>query len=207
MYYRPRVECEPRGVGKSTNAEAAVVSWIARKRRRMTGYVGLDEERAEQHFRTIKAMLESDKLVADYPHCKPGVQKVRSMATQWSREAIVTANGAMVVPVTLLGSRRGWKSSDGKRFDSLILDDIDKLGQSPELRAKLIELLKSEILAAGDDNTLVLMPQNLIHRDSSCAQILDHRADILSDRDFRGPYPLLKQYEAVKEEMPDGSIS
>jgi hypothetical protein len=205
QYYRPRVECEPRGVGKSTNAEAAVVSWVARKRRRMIGYVGLDEERAAQHFRTIKAMLESDKLVLDYPHCKPDVQKIRSMATQWSRDAIVTANKAMIVPVTLLGSRRGWKSSDGKRFDALILDDIDKLGQSPELRTKLLDLLKSEILAAGDDNTLVLMPQNLIHRDSVCAQLLDHRADILSDRDFRGPYPLLKAYDAIKEEMPDGS--
>lgn len=204
-YYRPRVECEPRGVGKSTNAEAAVVSWVARRRRQMIGYISLDELKAEQHFRTVKAMLESDALVTDYPHCKPSVQKIRSMATQWSREAVITQSGAMIVPITLLGSRRGWKSSTGKRFDALVLDDIDKLGQSPDLRAKLLELLKSEILAAGDDNTLILMPQNLIHRDSVCAMVLDHRADILSDRIFRGPYPLLKQYEAEKEELPDGA--
>ncbi len=204
-YYRPAVECEPRGVGKSTNAEAACVSWIARKRRRMIGYVSLDEDKAEQHFRAIKAMLETPSLARDYPHCRPSVQKIRSMVTQWSREAIVTASKAMVVPVTLRGSRRGWKSSTGARFDALILDDIDELGMSPDFRAKLLEMLKSEILAAGDDNTLVLMPQNLIHRDSVCAQILDHRADILSDRIFRGPYPLMMWYDAVKETLPDGA--
>lgn len=189
----------------STNAEAAVVSWIARQRRSMIGYVSLDEQKAEQHFNTIKTMLESESLVGDYPHCKPAVQKVRSMATQWSREAIVTGSNAMIVPITLRGSRRGWKSSTGKRFDALILDDIDELGMSPGFQRKMLELLKSEILAAGDDNTLILMPENLIHRDSICARILDHRADILSDRIFCGPYPLLKWYDAEKTELDDGS--
>ncbi len=31
-YYRPRVECEPRGVGKSTNAEGLVVKLVATKK-------------------------------------------------------------------------------------------------------------------------------------------------------------------------------
>jgi len=200
-YYRPRVECEPRGVGKSTNAEALVVNLVARKKRRMIGYLSLEETKATKHFETIKSMLESEALLEYYPHCKPKVQKLKDTAAQWSREAIVTESGAMIVPLTLLGSSRGWKSSTGDRFDVLVLDDIDKLGQSPDFTQKLIEMLKGEILAAGDDTTLVIMPQNLIYRDSICSQVHDQRADILSDRIFCGPYPLLKWYDAEKRDI------
>jgi hypothetical protein len=196
--YRPRVECQPRGVGKSTNAEALVVSMVARKKRKMIGYVSLNEQKATKHFESIKSMLESDKFQEAYPHCAPKVQKLKDITQQWSREAIVMDSGAMIVPLTLLGSSRGWKSSEGVRFDVIVLDDIDELGQSVEYTRKLIELLKGEILAAGYDKTLVIVPQNLIYRDSIVSQIYDQRADILSDRDFRGPYPLLKWYEAEK---------
>ncbi len=202
-YYRPRVECEPRGVGKSSNAEALVVSLVARKKRAMIGYVSLDENKATRHFENIKAMLESDQLLEYYPHCKPKVQKLKSLAEHWSREAIVTESDAMIVPLTLLGSSRGWRSASGNRFDVIVLDDVDKLGNSAELGKKLIELMKGEILGAGYDKTVVLMAQNLIHRDSICAQILDHRADILSNRIFCGPFPLLKWYDAVKEDIPN----
>jgi hypothetical protein len=205
QYYRPRVECEPRGVGKSTNAEASVVKLVATGMKKMIGYVSLNEDKAGKHFANIKAMFESSKLQRIYPGCSPKVQKLQNKAAQWSREAIVCQNGAMIVPLTLLGSSRGWKSEDGYRFDLIVLDDIDALGQSPEFTKKLIELLKGEILAAGDDNTLVIMPQNLIYRDSICSQIYDYRADIMTNRDFRGPYPLLKgDYEAEKVELPGG---
>jgi hypothetical protein len=200
--YRPRVECEPRGVGKSTNAEAWVVSMVARQKRKMIGYVSLNETKATKHFESIKSMLESDALLTAYPHCKPRIQKLRDTSQQWSREAIVMDSGAMIVPLTLLGSSRGWKSSEGSRFDVIVLDDIDELGQTPEYTKKLIEMLKGEILAAGYDKTVVLMPQNLIYRDSICSQIHDQRADILSNRIFCGPYPLLKWYDAEKVDIP-----
>jgi hypothetical protein len=200
--YRPRVECEPRGVGKSTNAEAWVVSLVARKKRKMIGYVSLTEDKASKHFEGIKSMLESDAIQTAYPHCKPRIQKLRDATQQWSREAIVLDSGAMIVPLTMLGSSRGWKSSEGSRFDVIVLDDIDALGQTPEYTKKLIEMLKGEILAAGNDKTVVLVPQNLIYRDSIVSQIHDQRADILSNRIFCGPYPLLKWYDAEKVDIP-----
>lgn len=199
--HRPRVECQPRGVGKSTNAEAWCVSLVARKKRKMIGYVSLNEEKASKHFDGIKSMLESEAIQQAYPHCKPRIQKLRDATQQWSREAIVMDSGAMIVPLTLLGSSRGWKSSEGSRFDVIVLDDIDALGQTPEYTQKLIDMLKGEILAAGYDKTVVVMPQNLIYRDSICSQIKDQRADILSNRHFCGPYPLLKSYEAVKVDI------
>jgi hypothetical protein len=204
-YYRPRVECEPRGVGKSTNAETLAVALLARKRRAAIGYVSREATKATQHFGAIKRKLENPRLLEAYSHLKPRIQTIRGATEQWSQEALVTAAGQMVIPISLLGSKRGFKSKDDLRFDLIILDDIDDLKESPELRAKILELLKSDIIAAGTDNTVIVVAQNLIHRDSICAQILDHRADILSDRIFSGPFPLLKWYDAEKEELPDGA--
>lgn len=204
-YYRPRVECEPRGVGKSTNAQTWITALLARRRRRAVGYVSRESTKATQHFAAIKRKLENNALLSAYPHLKPRVQTLRNATEQWSQDAIVTEAGQMVVPISLLGSKRGFKSKDDVRFDLIVLDDIDDLKESPELREKNLELLKSDIIAAGTDNTLIVVAQNLIHRDSICAQILDHRADILSDRIFSGPFPLLKWYDAEKEELPDGA--
>jgi hypothetical protein len=200
-YIRPRVECEPRGVGKSTGGEALVASLVARKKKKMIGYVSLEEDKAGKHFDSIKNLLEHPTLLADFPHCRPKVAKLKNSAAQWSRDAIITASDAMIVPLSMQGSSRGWKSPTNERFDMFVLDDIDKLGMSPAFVAKLLELLKGEILAAGDDQTLVLVLQNLIHRDSIVSQILDHRADILSDRIFKGPYPLLTWYDAEKVDI------
>lgn len=203
--YRPRVECQPRGVGKSTSAEAIVAALVARHRRRMIGYVSMGEKKSTKHFDSIRAMFETPQFINLYPHCRPQVQTLRQTASQWSRKAIVTASSAMVVPLSLTGSSRGWKSPVGARFDMLVLDDIDELGMSIDVIRKCIELLKSEILAAGDDKTLVLVPQNLIHRYSIVQGIYDKSLDLLIDRVFCGPYPILKgQYEAERQDIGDG---
>lgn len=198
---RPRVECHPRGVGKSTNAEALVVSLVARKRRRMIGYVSLEEDKAGKHFDSIKALLENERLLNDYPHCRPKVAKLKNTAAQWSRDALITQSDAMIVPLSMQGSARGWKSPTNARFDTILLDDVDKLGMSVDLIAKMLELLKGEILAAGDQSTVILMVQNLIHRDSICSQVYDQRADIIVNREFSGPYPILKNYDAEKVDI------
>jgi hypothetical protein len=202
---RPRVECEPRGVGKSTSAETFVVSALARKKCSTVGYVSRTDDKASQHFAAIKRKFEDPKLLFAYPHLKPRVQTYRNAVSSWAQDRLVTDDGRMVIPVTLLGSKRGFKSEDDVRFDLIILDDIDELGESPALRKKNLELLKSEILAAGNNETVILFAQNLIHKDSICSQVMDHRADILSERDFRGPYPLMKWYDAEKIELEDGA--
>lgn len=204
VYYRPRVECAPRGAGKSSSAETWLVSILARKRRKTIGYVCGTDAKANQHFSSIKRKLENTELLKVYPHLKPQVQKYRNAFNSWSQDRLVTEAGQVIIPITLQGSNRGFKSEEDVRFDLLIFDDIDSLGESPDVIAKNLDLLKSEIILAGYANTLIVVFQNLIHRDSIVTQIMDHRADILSDRDFRGPYPLLKWYDAEKIDLPDG---
>jgi hypothetical protein len=204
VYYRPRVECEPRGVGKSTTAETWLVSILARKRRRTVGYISGTDAKATQHFGGVKRKLENADLLKTYPHLKPQVQKYRNAFNSWSQDRLVTDGGQTIIPITLQGSNRGFKSEDDIRFDLLIFDDIDSLGESIDVIMKNIELIKSEIILAGYANTLSVVFQNLIHRDSIVTQIMDHRADVLNDRDFHGPYPLMKWYDAERLDLPDG---
>jgi hypothetical protein len=204
IYYRPRVECEPRGTGKSTTAETWLVSLLARKRKKTIGYVSGTDDKATQHFNSVKRKLENSQLLSHYPHLKPRVQKYRNAFNSWSQDRLLTEAGQTVIPITLKGSNRGFKSEDDVRFDLIILDDIDSLGESPDVIAKNLEILKSEIIFAGYANTTIVFFQNLIHRDSICTMVMDHRADVLSDREFKGPYPLMKWYDAEKVQLPDG---
>jgi hypothetical protein len=204
IYYRPRVECEPRGTGKSTTAETWLVSLLARRRKKTVGYVSGTEDKATQHFGAVKRKLENSQLLSHYPHLKPRVQKYKNAIGSWSQDRLVTDAEQTVIPITLKGSNRGFKSEDDVRFDLIILDDIDSLGESPDVIAKNLEILKSEIIFAGYANTTIVFFQNLIHRDSICTMVMDHRADVLSDREFKGPYPLMKWYDAEKVQLDDG---
>ena len=203
---RPRVECHPRGVGKSTGAETLVARWLARRRVAYVLYVSATDDQAAKHLKSIKRKLESQALLADYPHLAPRVEKYRNAHSNWSGERLVTAGGAVVECVSLLGNARGFKTDEDARIDAIVLDDIDSSKDSPHMVEKKLMILRDEILPAGSDRTVVLFAQNLIHRDSICSQVLDHRADIISRRHFSGPYPLMKRYDAVKEPLPDGSM-
>jgi hypothetical protein len=198
------VECAPRGAGKSATAETWAVSLLARKRRSTIGYISSTDTLATRHFNGVKRKLENSELLKAYPHLKPQVQKYRSAISSWSQDRIVTDAGQVIIPIALEGSNRGFKSDDDIRFDCFVFDDIDSLGESPDVIAKHIDLIKSEILLAGYANTLNAVFQNLIHRDSVVSQMLDQRADMLSDRLFCGPYPLMKWYDAEKVPLPDG---
>lgn len=203
-YYNPRVECAPRGAGKSTTAETWLVSMLARKKRRAIGYVSNTDKLADKHFAGIKRKLENTDLLRVYPHLKPQIQKYRNAFNSWSQDRLVTEGGQTIIPITLHGSNRGFKSDDDMRFDLIIYDDIDTLGESPDVIAKNIDLLKSEIILAGNATTLHVVFQNLIHRESIVSKILNHSADMLSDREFFGPYPLMNWYDAERIDLPNG---
>jgi hypothetical protein len=203
---RPRIECEPRGVGKSTNARGLAVKLLAKKQKFYILYIGATDGQAQKHFNAIRSMMESETLLAEYPHLRPQAQKHRpNVNKSWSSERLVTAEGQVVEFLSLLGNARGFTTEEGQRPDLIILDDIDDSSDSPYMVQKKLDILKYSVLPAKAENTLVIMPQNLIHRDSVCQQIRDGRADILSDRTFVGAYPLMEWYEAEKVDLNDGT--
>lgn len=203
VYERPRVECEPRGVGKSTGGEALAVRLLAKQVKKFVVIISRTEDKALQHFSAAKAMLQTDALSRDYPHLRPRVDKIRNQITGWKADYLVTADGRMFMALTM-ESARGLKSELGVRPDLFLFDDIDLETDGPNVIAKNLNRLRTDIILAGDleGTTLFIILQNLIHRNSIVSKILDNTADILSDRHFCGPYKLLKWYDAEKIPLP-----
>lgn len=205
---RPRVECEPRGVGKSSSGEALAIRLLAKKARSFIVIISRTADKAEQHFASMKSMLEYPRLIIDYPHLKPHVNSLTNRVSGWKADQIITEDGRTIMALTLK-SARGLKSALlNMRPDMIILDDIDLETDSPVVINTNLSHLRNDILPAGDleGETVYLMLQNLIHRDSICSQIMDQRADILSERHFCGPFPMLKPgWDCEKIDLEDGT--
>jgi hypothetical protein len=198
---QPRVECEPRGVGKSTIGRAGVVYLLARRIKHYALYVSATDNQAKKHFAAIRKMLESPKLLQYYPHLMPAMSVHRNATTNWSAERLVTAAGQVVEFISVLGNARGFNTEEGKRLDLIVLDDIDDQKDSVDTTEKKLDIVGSNIIAAGDDTTDVIYLQNLIHRTSICKRLQDNTAGILVNRHFVGPFPLCKQYAYVEKKI------
>jgi hypothetical protein len=189
----------------STGAETAAVYALAKKVKKYVLYVSATDDQATKHLRAIKTKLENPQLLKDYPHLKPKIEVVHKKVANWSAERLRTQGGQIVECISILGNSRGFKSEDSARPDFIVLDDIDSSKESFDVTKKKLDIIATEILPTGTYLTDVLMPQNLIHRDSVCAMILDKRAQVLMNRQFSGPYPLVKNLQYERADKPDGS--
>lgn len=200
--YRPRVECEPRGVGKSTIGRTGVVYLLAKKVKFYILYVSATANQAKKHFNAIKKMLENPKLLAAYPHLRPQQREFSRAIANWSADRLVTQEGQVVEFVSVLGNARGFNTEEGRRLDLIALDDIDDQKDSVDVTEKKLDIIGSNILGAGDDTTDVWYLQNLIHRTSICTRLRDNTAGILVNRQFVGPFPLCRQYSYTEVPIP-----
>lgn len=201
--YRPRVECEPRGVGKSTMGRLGVVYLLAREVKFYVLYVSATRNQAKKHFNAIRKMLENPRLLAAYPHLRPMRSELRRSVLNWSADRLVTQLAQVVEFVSVLGNARGFNTEEGKRLDMIVADDIDDQKDSVDITEKKLDILGSNILGAGDDTTDVWYLQNLIHRTSICTRLRDNTAGILVNRRFVGPFPLCRQYAYVEKEIDE----
>ena len=198
---QPRVECEPRGVGKSTNGRTGVVYLLARKVKYYALIVSATESQAKKHFAAVKKQLEDPRLLAQYPHLRPQTSVHRNMSTNWSADRLVTAEGQVVEFISILGNARGFNTEEGRRIDLIVIDDIDDQKDSVDVTEKKLDILASNILGAGDDQTDVVMLQNLIHRTSICTRLRDNNAGILVNRHFVGPFPMCAVVQYAEEKI------
>jgi hypothetical protein len=180
---------------------AGVVYLLARRIKHYALYVSATDNQAKKHFAAIRKMLESPKLLQYYPHLMPAMSVHRNATTNWSAERLVTAAGQVVEFISVLGNARGFNTEEGKRLDLIVLDDIDDQKDSVDTTEKKLDIVGSNIIAAGDDTTDVIYLQNLIHRTSICKRLQDNTAGILVNRHFVGPFPLCKQYAYVEKKI------
>jgi len=175
---RPFVAIWPRGGGKSTCVELAVVALAVRGRRRYCMYVCETQAQADDHVAAIASKLshlEIERKMDKY-----------GKSQGWRRNRLRTEK----FTVDALGldvASRG-KKIDDDRPDLIVFDDVDNQKDSPRMITKKKKTITSSILPAMAGGCAVLFVQNLIHLDSIAAQLVDGRADFLADRIVSGPH-------------------
>ncbi|MGB4802126.1 MAG: hypothetical protein WBV59_05700 [Anaerolineae bacterium] len=196
----PFVAIWPRGGGKSTSAELAVVVMAARRARRYGLYVCETQDQADDHVQNVASLLESRQVELYYPRLAERAVSKYGSAKGWRRNRLRTASGFTVDAIGLDSAARGAKV-DEHRPGFMILDDLDgELDSVPTVEKKITTLTK-KLLPAGATDLAVLAVQNLVHGQSIFARLGDGRADFLADRTVSGPHPAI---EGLTYEQRDG---
>lgn len=181
----------PRGHAKSACAEVAAVKWGCRNVRRYGLYVSATQDLADQHIDSIAAILESKPIEKHYPLM--GERRVGKFGNSkgWRRNRLTTATGFTIDALGLDTSPRGLRQQE-QRPDFVILDDIDDQDDSPATVNRKIGRIARAIIPAGSGDLVVLMAQNMVHVDSVVARMRDGRTDLLSQAEFSGPLPAIR---------------
>lgn len=167
------IECWPRGHGKSTTVELAIVRQAVKATRRFVLYVCRTQDAANYHVQSIASVMERigvDRAVNKY-----------GLARGWSSNLLRTANGFNVLAFGLDAGARGIKL-DEVRPDLIILDDVDDLEDSADATEKKYRVITQTVLPTGSTDAAVAFVQNLIHANSVMSRVISGEADMLRKR-------------------------
>lgn len=203
----PFVGIWPRGGGKSSSAEAAVVALAARRVRSYGIYVSGTQDQADKHVETVATVLESDLIAGAYPDLSERDVNQYGQSKGWKRARLRTLSGFTVDALGLDTSARGIKVDD-HRPDFIVLDDVDDESDSMETIRKKIDKITKKLFPAGSNDVAILAIQNLVHVNSIFSRIAgvsDHKADFLTRKIVSGPFPALRNLEV--ESNADGEFT
>lgn len=168
-----RIDIWPRGGAKSSSAELGC-AWVCERRTRtFVLYVCSTQDQADVHIGTIATLLETlgvRRALNVYGHSKG-----------WRRQQLRTDTGFNVAGLGLDVAARGIKL-DQYRPDLVIFDDVDAREDSEVIVNKKKRSITQTVLPAGAPDCAVLFIQNLVHKDSVAAQLVDGRANFLLHR-------------------------
>lgn len=199
----PFVSIQPRGGGKSTNSELAVVMAGAREMRKYAWYVSETQSLADAHLESIAALIESPIVEAYYPSfAKPHFGKYGS-SKAWRRNRLRTGNGFTIDALGLDTAKRGTKLAEN-RPDFMIFDDIDGRHDGVNITAKKLDTITTSLLPAGSPDLAILFVQNLIIDTGIFANLASSEPTFLRNRIMSGPYPALENFTWWY--TPDGKI-
>jgi hypothetical protein len=187
----------PRGSGKSTTAEAAVVVVAARKSRHYGLYISATQDQADKHVSAIETKLGSAGVRSIYPYLGTPRVNVIGHTKGWRRNELAMPDFT-VQSLGLDAASRGAKDDDF-RPDFYVIDDIDGRHDSIHEAKRKMEVLADTVLMGMAGHACVLFVQNLIHSDSVASHIAEGRTGLLADAVISGPYPALldMEYEEV----------
>lgn len=189
----------PRAGGKSTSAELAALALGARNTRKYILYVSATQEQADDHVQNVGALLESSSVEKYYPDLATRALNKFGSSKGWRRNRLRTKSGFTIDALGLDTAQRGVKLEE-QRPDCIIVDDVDEETDSLPLTEKKIKILTRALIPAGAADVAILFVQNLVHKDSVFARLVDGRADFLADRIVSGPTPALKNFTFERED-------
>ncbi len=197
---RPMVMCLNRGGAKTTTLQLMLAQVAMMRLRPYCLYVQSTQTAAEGKVSDVGELLASPIMTAAYPDVASTYVTAKGTARDWRRARIRTRSGLTIDALGMDQAIRGAKVEDD-RPGMIILDDLEEKHDTPYMTRKKIEIVTNAIIPAGAENVIIVYIQNMIHGDSMMAQLLDKRADFLSDRITVGPVPQVWDLE-YEEQIP-----
>ena len=165
----------PRGYAKSTLCSLAAVLWgLAYGHEAFVCIMSDTLDLACNHLRNIRDEVETNVLLQnDFPEIF-GPSKIRTLSSQWSRDAIEMGNGALVKAFGAGQNVRGYRKGN-HRPSLVIMDDIEdsERVRSSEQRRKLRDWLARDVLSVGNAETNFVMIGTILHPDSLLANLVE----------------------------------
>lgn len=191
------LDIEPRGGGKTTTAETAVVRLGARAARSFVLYVRSTQDKANESITSIATKMESGAMERHYPLLAQRSVGKYGQSRGWRMNILRCASGYNVLALGLDVAVRGVKLDDF-RPDLVIFDDIDDEHDSTAVIKKKTDIITKSIIPAGATHCAYLVAQNLIHARGIVTSLVEGEADFLHDRAVSGPHPAVENlvYEA-----------
>jgi len=194
-----------RGLAKSSNVEWTAIGEGALIGYGYVGYVCGTQQQADEHVAEIQKRLESDAVSEHYPGLSRPKISEHGNQYGWRQNFLLTASGWAIRPIGLNTKFRGGRVGD-LRPTMLIFDDLDEIDDSLSVTDKKIARISGSILPAGTENTVVLVAQNPIHKNSVVNQIYTRRIDVLADRTIIGGklIPSFEEIDIQTRQTPTG---
>ena len=205
---RPLVVCAPRGAGKSTVLSLALMLIAARRARSYALYVSNTARQTEDAVAGVGELLGSPMLAAALPKLAEQYRTEQGTARDWTKNRIRTGSGFTLDGIGLDQSMRGARIGS-TRPDLILFDDIEDRTDSPKTTLKKRLLLTDSLIPAGSSDAAVVFVQNRIHdsgSDGIMAELIEGRADILSNAVVIGPVPMVRDLE-LSERTPTAEDS
>lgn len=196
----------PRGSGKTSLAEAAVLWATLYGYRRFPLVIGSDESSALELLESVKSELESNELLlADFPEVCHPIRRLEGIAhrangqlcdgartfVEWTAKSIVlpaikgsAASSAVIAVTGITGRIRGMKfkrpDGQGVRPDLVIIDDpqTDESAKSPSQCQERVRILSGAVLGLAGPGKKIsgIMPCTVIRPGDMADEILDRQA-------------------------------
>jgi hypothetical protein len=177
-----------RGMTKSATLEWATIAMGAIVGECLVLYVSSTATLASNHLANITKHIEGANIGEYYPEmAQPRIGKHKNRYG-WNKEMLATDSGLTVFAVGLREEIRGVRVGD-LRPGLIIPDDFDAIDDSPDVVATKESILGGSIFGTQVTDTIILVGQNLIHRNSIARRIHLGRSELLTYRHSTGVVP------------------